>query len=149
MALFIGSDHGGFAMKEVVKKHLAGKNCASVIDVGCFDESRVDYPDIAATLCKKMKEQPEARGILICGTGIGIGIAANKFEGIRCGIVHDNYTAKMTRQHNDANVIAFGGRVIGDEVAKDIVDVFLATPFEGGRHADRIQKITNAEAGKL
>eukprot|EP00397_Hematodinium_sp_SG-2012_P066514 GEMP01099976.1.p1 GENE.GEMP01099976.1~~GEMP01099976.1.p1 ORF type:complete len:160 (+),score=32.06 GEMP01099976.1:42-482(+) len=146
MSVILGCDHGGFTLKEILKAHLTEKNI-QVEDVGTFSADRVDYPDIAATLCAKVKEHG-TKGILLCGTGIGISIAANKINGIRCALCHDQYTAKMCRNHNDANVLSLGGRTTGDEVAKDIVDTFLNTPFEGGRHADRVGKIMNLE-GKL
>lgn len=142
MTVHIGSDHAGFDLKEKIKAHLTEKGI-EITDVGCFKPERCDYPDIAQALCKNLKG---GRGILVCGSGIGISMAANKIAGIRCALCHDHYTAKMCRQHNDANVLAVGSRTTGDEVAKDIVDTFLQTEFEGGRHADRVKKITALEA---
>ncbi|KAJ3427507.1 ribose 5-phosphate isomerase-related [Anaeramoeba flamelloides] len=140
----IASDHGGFALKLEVIKHLKSKNIA-VEDVGTHNEESCDYPDIAGLLCKKITNGEYERGILICGTGIGISIAANKHKGIYCAVVHDHFTAKMCVRHNNANVIAFGGRVIGIEIAKEIVDVFISEEFESGRHNRRVNKIKEIE----
>ena len=109
---------------------------------------RCDYPDISADVCQTLLSAPEdanALGILVCGTGIGISIAANKVRGIRCALCHDHYSALMCRKHNNANVIALGGRTTGEEVAKEIVETFLQTAFEGGRHAERVGKIMTQE----
>ncbi len=143
--VYIGSDHGGFELKEILIKHLTAKG-VSLQDKGCFSTESVDYPDIAQDLCKSVMND-KALGILICGTGIGISIAANKVEGIRCALSHNEYTAKMARLHNDANVLALGGRVIGSELAKSIVDIFLETNFESGRHLKRVEKISLIEKG--
>ena len=139
----IGSDHGGFFLKEEIKRFLEelGK---SFEDVGTFSADSVDYPDIAKTVAKKVVEN-KSIGILICGTGIGMSIAANKVKGIRCALCHDAYTAEFARRHNDANIIAFGGRTTGVEIAKQMVKIFLSTPFDGGRHQRRINKITELE----
>ncbi len=136
----LASDHGGFALKEKVKAWLAqlGHEC---LDLGCPDESSVDYPDYAAKLAGAIAEKRAERGILICGTGIGMSIAVNKFAGIRAALVHDAFTARMSRLHNDSNVLVLGGRVLGDEVARDIVGLWLETPFEGDRHQRRLDKI--------
>jgi len=143
--IVVGCDHAAYDLKVIIIKFLKEKGF-EVIDVGCPDTNRVDYPDISATACAKVLEL-DTKGILICGSGIGIGIAANKINGIRCALVHDNFTAKMCRQHNDANMISFGARVTGDEVAKDMVNTFLSTDFEGGRHADRVAKIMKLQSG--
>eukprot|EP00033_Pygsuia_biforma_P001862 GCRY01002082.1.p1 GENE.GCRY01002082.1~~GCRY01002082.1.p1 ORF type:complete len:172 (-),score=17.97 GCRY01002082.1:86-601(-) len=139
-SIVIGADHGAFELKMVLVEYLKEKGI-QVLDVGTFDGSRVDYPDIAASVCAKIVSGEFEKGIVCCGTGIGISIAANKIDGIRCALCHDHYTAKMCREHNNANVLALGGRVTGDEVAKDIVDVYLSTEFLGGRHATRVEKI--------
>ena len=143
--LFRSCDHGGFDYKDRVVKYVKELG-HEVIDVGTFDgTTSVDYPDYAEKAAMKVVNKEADRGILICGTGIGISIAANKVNGIRCAVVHDNFTARLTRMHNDANMIAFGARVIGIEVALDIVKTFLETEFEGGRHLNRIKKIEEIE----
>ena len=139
MKIFIGSDHGGFAMKEVLKKELEGK--FDIEDCGCFNEESVDYPDVAQNTCNKVLEAEKSLGILICGTGIGISIAANKVKGIRAALCNNEYMAQMSKNHNNANVLCLGGRVIGEEIAKSIVDTFLSSEFEGGRHERRVNKI--------
>ena len=145
MKIVIGCDHGGFDYKDRVVKYVKELG-HEVIDVGTFDgTTSVDYPDYAEKAAMKVVNKEADRGILICGTGIGISIAANKVNGIRCAVVHDNFTARLTRMHNDANMIAFGARVIGIEVALDIVKTFLETAFEGGRHLNRITKIEEIE----
>lgn len=140
----IGSDHGGYELKEHLKKHLEEKNI-QYKDFGCYDESSVDYPDIAQAVCNAINENECENGILVCGTGIGISIAANKIDGIRAAHCHDVYSAEMTKRHNNANVICMGGRVIGRELAFKIVDAWLDAEFEGGRHQTRIDKIHNLE----
>ncbi len=141
--IFIGSDHGGFELKEQIKGFLKEKG-VEFEDVGCFSAESVDYPDIARTVALKVASS-NSKGILICGTGIGMSIAANKIRGVRCALCHDAYTAEFSRRHNDANIIAFGGRTTGLEVAKQMVDVFLNTPFDGGRHERRVKKIMELE----
>ena len=142
--LAIGSDHGGFELKEHIKKYLDEKG-VEYKDFGCYDESSVDYPDIAEAVCKSINDGESENGILVCGTGIGISIAANKIDGIRAAHCHDVYSAEMTKRHNNANVICMGGRVIGRELAFKIVDAWLGAEFEGGRHQTRIDKIHNLE----
>lgn len=139
----IGSDHAGYALKCEVMKALDNMGY-SYIDCGCNGE-RADYPDIAEKTCAKITSGACDTAILICGTGIGISISANKIKGIRAALCQDYYTAKYTRLHNDANVLCMGGRVIGAGTAEEIVKVFLTTGFEGGRHADRVAKITKLE----
>ncbi len=141
--LAIGSDHAGYELKVSVMKYLQDKGI-SYIDCGCNGE-RCDYPDIAKVTCEKITKGECDKAILICGTGIGISISANKIKGIRAALCQDYYTAKYTRLHNDANVLCMGGRVIGPGTAEEIVNVFLNTEFEGGRHADRVNKITALE----
>ncbi len=136
----IASDHGGFEMKAILKEELVAQGCA-VIDLGTDSPGSVDYPDFAAAVAKVIREGHAQSGVLVCGTGIGISIAANRYPEIRAALVHDAFTARLSRQHNDANVICFGGRTIGIEVAKDCLRIFLNTAFEGGRHARRVDKL--------
>ena len=140
----IGADHGGYEMKEEIKAYLDKKGL-KYEDFGTYSSESVDYPDYAVRVCKSIQNKECELGILICGTGVGIGIAANKHKGIRCGIVSEPFSAKMSRVHNNANVIAFGARVIGIETAKEIVDAFLNNEFEGDRHIKRVEKITKIE----
>ena len=144
MLIVIGSDHGGYSLKLAVISYLE-RNNIEYKDVGCFDAVSVDYPDIAENACKMIINGECDRGILICGTGIGISIAANKFKGIRAALCSDEFSAKYTRLHNDANVLCMGGRVIGAGLACEITDIFLNTDFEGGRHAVRLNKINEIE----
>lgn len=145
MKLMIGSDHGGFELKQEVIKHLEELG-HEVTDVGCYDPSSCDYPDIAKAGCEKITSGECERGILICGTGIGISMAANKIKGIRAACCSDTYSAKYTRLHNDANVLCFGGRVVGGGLACELVDAYLSVEFEGGRHQRRVDKIMALEA---
>lgn len=138
--IIMGSDHGAFELKAVLKAHLEAQG-KEVYDCGTYDGSSVDYPDIAQKVCEKVKEEGSEFGILLCGTGIGISIAANKIEGIRCALVNNEYSAEKAKQHNNANVIAMGGRVLGPDLAKGILDAFMKAEFEGGRHQNRIDKI--------
>ncbi|MGN1118885.1 MAG: ribose 5-phosphate isomerase B [Oscillospiraceae bacterium] len=139
----IGSDHAGYALKTEVCKFLEAKGY-EFTDCGCGGES-VDYPDIAEKTCAEVTSGRAEKAILICGTGIGISISANKIKGIRAALCGDWYSAKYTRLHNDANVLCMGGRVIGAGLAEEIVEVFLTTEFEGGRHARRVDKIMKLE----
>ncbi len=138
--IYIGSDHGGFELKNQVFSYIKNELKISIEDLGCFSKDSVDYPDIAKTVCEQVLKN-NGIGILICGTGIGISMSANKINGIRCALCSEQYSAIMTRKHNDANVLALGGRIIGVELAKSIVDAFLNTKFEGGRHQRRVDKI--------
>lgn len=131
-------------MKEEIKSMLVELG-HEVEDFGCHSCQSVDYPDYASPVAQKVAEGEFERGILICGTGIGMSITANKIKGIRCALVHDTFSARMTRLHNDSNVLAMGERVIGPGLAKEIVKVWLETEFEGGRHARRVEKITALE----
>lgn len=142
--IVIGSDHGGFELKQSLIEHFK-KNNVDFVDVGCYNYKSVDYPDVAHDVCLKIQSGECEKGILICGTGIGISIAANKHRGIRAALCGDTYSAKYTRLHNDANVLCMGGRVIGPGLAQEITDMFLKTEFEGGRHAGRIEKINILE----
>ena len=139
----IGCVHGGFELKCAVMNHLLNKKI-EYVDCGCEGE-RCDYPDIAEAVCKKVTSGECELAILVCGTGIGMSIAANKIKGIRAAVCSDWYSAKYTRLHNNANVLCLGGRVLGAGLALELVDVFLETEFEGGRHSDRIDKITKLE----
>ena len=139
----IGCDHAGFKLKESIKNYLIGKGY-DVKDFGTNSEESVDYPDYAKLVAKDVVKN-NSRGILICGTGIGMSIAANKIKGIRAAVCRNEYDAEMSRRHNDANVLTLGGRITPKAKAKKIVDVFLKTPFEEGRHIQRIKKIHDLE----
>jgi len=143
--IYIGSDHGGFDLKQELLNYIANELKLDIKDMGCFSKDSVDYPDIAKELCPKVLEDKNNVGILICTTGIGISISANKYPGIRCALCHESFSASMTRRHNDTNVLALGGGIIGINMAKDIVDKFLNTDFEGGRHQRRVDKIMSIE----
>lgn len=140
----IGSDHAGYALKKDIIAWLNEKNIP-YMDFGCLDGERYDYPKAAAEVCGRIISGSADKGILICGTGIGISMAANKIKGIRAALCTDTYTAKYTRLHNDANVLCMGGRVIGAGIAEEITETFLNTSFEGGRHQDRIDMISELE----
>lgn len=136
----IGCDHGGLELKGHIIKYLEAKGI-EVKDYGTYTEDSVDYPDCAAPVCKAIQSGETEKGILICGTGIGISIAANKYKGIRAALCSDVYSAKMSKLHNNAQIICLGGRVTGRELAFMIVDTWLETEFEGGRHEARVAKI--------
>ena len=140
----IGSDHGGFELKGHIVEHLKEKGI-EVKDFGVYSEDSVDYPDCAKPVCTSVLDGECERGILVCGTGIGISMAANKFKGIRAALCGDVFSAKMAKEHNNANVICLGGRVTGRELANMIVDTFLEAEFQGGRHQNRIDKIHEIE----
>lgn len=141
----IGSDHAGFHLKEEVKKFL-GEIGIALDDKGTFSaEEKVDYPDFARLVAEDIIRGEAQLGILICGTGIGMSITANKFPGIRAALVLNEYMAKMAKAHNNANVIVLSGRIISPEYAKELIKVFLETEFEGGRHERRLRKITEIE----
>lgn len=144
MKVAIASDHGGIHIREEIKK-LMDELQIPYEDFGCECPTSVDYPDYALPVAEKVANGEFDRGILICGTGIGMSIAANKVKGVRCALVHDVYSAKLTRQHNDSNVLAMGERVIGPGLAREIAQTWLTAEFEGGRHENRINKITNYE----
>ena len=139
--IYLASDHGGFALKQSLIAHL-GQGGFEVEDLGPSTADRVDYPDFGARLAQALGQDPQARGILVCGSGIGISIAANRFAHVRAANCTDVTMARLSRQHNDANVLALGERLLGVEVALEIVDVFLSTGFDGGRHAGRVKKLT-------
>ena len=148
MNITIGSDHGAVDLKEEVKMVLHEFSDVHVKDVGTFGKEAVDYPDIAEKVCADVISGKADRGIVLCGTGLGISIAANKIKGIRAALCADVYTAIMSRKHNDANVLALGGRVTGFGPAGEIVRAWVRTEFEGGRHARRVEKIMALEDQK-
>lgn len=145
MVLALGSDHGGYALKEEVKKHLDSRGI-SYHDFGCYSIDSCDYPAIGKTVGEAVTKGEYERGLLFCGTGVGISIAANKVKGVRAACCSDCFSAKYTRLHNNANILAMGGRVVGAGLAIEIVDLFIDTEFEGGRHQRRIDLISQIEA---
>lgn len=145
MKIVVGSDHGAVDLKEEVKLVLKEFPNIKVVDVGTFSHDPVDYPDIAKMVCEKINSGDCDLGVVLCGTGIGISIAANKIKGIRCALCSDVFSAKMSRVHNNANVLALGGRVLGVGPAGEIVRAFLESKFEGGRHERRVNKIMDLE----
>lgn len=145
--LHIGSDHAGFELKEAVKAHLSESGHA-VTDVGAFSEDSVDYPPIAALVGEAVAAREAEFGVLVCGTGLGMAIAANKVPGVRAVQVNDVAFAEMSRRHNNANVVTLAGRSIAPETAYAIVDAFLATEFEAGRHQRRVDQISDIEHGR-
>jgi ribose 5-phosphate isomerase B len=142
MKISLGCDHGGFELKEYIKKHLENKGF-EVFDTGTYSLDSVDYPDYGEKAALLVANKEADKGIVICTTGIGISIAANKVDGIRCALCTDSFMAKMTRLHNDANMLALGAGIVGKNLAIDIVDTWLDTEFEGGRHSKRVEKIMN------
>jgi len=145
MKIAIGADHAGFRLKDEIKRELESAG-HEVEDFGCHCADSIDYPDYALPVCEKVASGEADRGILICGTGIGMSIAANKVPGIRCALVHDLFSAKATREHNDSNVLAMGERVIGPGVALEIAKLWIETEFsQGPRHLNRIDKIKRLE----
>ncbi|SDI04368.1 ribose 5-phosphate isomerase B [Alteribacillus persepolensis] len=144
MKLAIGSDHAGYRLKVEIVKVLEEMNI-EFEDVGCHCTDSVDYPDYALPVAEKVAAGEVDKGILICGTGIGMSISANKIKGIRCALVHDVFTAKATRAHNDSNILAMGERIIGPGLAAEIVKAWLETDFEGGRHEKRVDKMMAIE----
>ena len=137
----IASDHAGYELKSLLKAELEGLGYG-VLDLGTdAGERSVDYPDFARSLAEALKSGRFKRGVLVCGTGIGISMAANRHPWVRCAVVHDETSARLTRQHNDANVLAVGARLIGSETAKAALRTFLSTPFDGGRHVQRVAKL--------
>ncbi|MBE6595293.1 MAG: ribose 5-phosphate isomerase B [Ruminococcaceae bacterium] len=146
--LIIGCDHAAFELKGLVKEHLISRGF-EVEDVGTYSADSCNYPDIAHALCQKIQSGEHTMGILICGTGIGMSMAANKHRGIRAACCSDTFSARLTRLHNDANVLCFGARVVGMGLAFDLVDAFVDAEFEGGKHAVRVDMITAIENGSL
>ena len=144
MKFYVATDHAGIDLKDYTCELLKQKG-HEVIDLGPHSKERVDYPDYAVKLCKEVLLDAESQGILICGSGIGMSISANRHHGIRAALAHDAYTAKMVRAHNDANVLCFGERIVGQGVAESILDAWIEASFEGGRHTGRVAKIEAIE----
>ncbi len=140
MKFYVATDHAGIDLKDITVEMLRAKG-HEVEDLGPFSKDRVDYPDYAVKVCEAVLADEHAHGILICGSGIGMSMSANRFHGIRAALCHDAYTATMARAHNNANVLCFGERIIGVGVAESIIDSWIAGSFEGGRHAGRVEKI--------
>ncbi len=144
MKIAIGCDHGGIVLKPAVLEVLKAK-AIDFEDLGCYTEESVDYPDYALKVAEAVSQGKADLGIILCGTGIGISIAANKVKGIRAAVVHDMFTAEMCKRHNNANILSMGGRVVSPELAKEMTKKWLETEFEGGRHTNRINKISAIE----
>jgi ribose 5-phosphate isomerase B len=144
MKIALGADHAGYQLKDQIRQHLA-QQCIELRDEGTFSPESVDYPDFARAVAHDVSEQRADLGILVCGSGIGMAIAANKVDGIRAANVTTEYEAQMSREHNNANVLALGARILKPEEALRIVDTWLATPFAGGRHERRVEKIAAIE----
>jgi ribose 5-phosphate isomerase B len=144
--IVLGCDHAAFALKVVIREYLLGKGI-QVMDFGCFANEKVDYPNVAVKVAKAVSDGTYEKGILFCGTGIGMSICANKIKGIRAAVCSEPYSAKLSRLHNDSNILALGGRVVGIELAKMIVDIWLETPFEAGRHLRKVKMIESIEDG--
>ncbi|MEO5378471.1 MAG: ribose 5-phosphate isomerase B [Magnetococcus sp. DMHC-6] len=141
MKIALACDHGAFELKNVLVKKLSVLEGLTVVDMGIFEPISVDYPDLAKKLCQAILAQEVDRGILLCGTGLGMSMAANRFAGIRAALCHDGFTARLSRQHNDANVLVLGGRTTGVAVAEEIVSIWLTESFQAGRHQRRIEKL--------
>ncbi len=144
MKIAIGCDHGGLEHKNAIKEHLESRGF-EVVDSGIYEQISVDYPDIAEKVCANILSGECERGFLVCGTGIGMSIAANKIKGIRAAVCSEHFSAKYTRLHNDTNILCLGGRVIGIGTALELADIFVDTEFEGGRHETRVNKIKELE----
>jgi len=144
MKIALGSDHAGFELKEDLRAYLAELKIEA-LDLGTYSEDSADYPDVAAKVAEKVARGEVERGLLICGTGIGMSIVANRFAGVRAALCHDLYTARISREHNDANILVLGGRLIGKGLAREILKVWLESGFQGGRHEKRIRKIAALE----
>lgn len=141
----LGADHAGYRLKQAVAAHLKARGY-EVVDLGTHDEDRCDYPDYGAAVARAVAVEGVADlGVCVCGTGIGIAIAANKVPGARAAVVHDATTGRLAREHNDANIVCLGARVVGEAAALDALDAFLASDFAGGRHARRLAKIRRLE----
>lgn len=144
MKIILGSDHLGFELKETVKQHIQSKGL-EVTDIGVFDKSPVDYPDVGLALAERVGRGDFDRGILICGTGIGMAIVANKVPGVRAAVCHDIYSAERARKSNDAQIMTMGALVVGVELAKKLVDVWLESEFQGGRSLPKVEKINKID----
>ena len=136
----LGADHAGFALKQIIAEYLSGEG-HQIVDCGTYDESRVDYPDYGAAVGMSVANRGAECGLVVCGSGIGIVMAAGKVPGIRAATVHDVTTARASREHNDANVIGIGARMVGEQTALEIVDAYLGASFQGGRHQQRVEKL--------
>jgi ribose 5-phosphate isomerase B len=148
MQIGVACDHGGFELKEELKAFLKSLG-AEPVDMGTFSEESVDYPDFGVLVAEKVSRGELEKGILVCGTGIGMSMVANKFPRIRAALANDLYSSRCSREHNDANILIIGGRIVGKELAKEIVKVWLETPFAGGRHKKRLEKIEALEKEKF
>jgi len=148
MKIGLACDHGGFELKEELKAFLKSRG-VEPIDMGTFNKDSVDYPDFGILIAEKISRGELEKGILICGTGIGMSIVANKFPGVRAALVNDLYSSRFSREHTDANILVIGGRIVGKDLAKEIVKVWLDTPFAGGRHKRRLEKIEALEKEKF
>ena len=137
----VGSDHGGIELKDGIKGHLEAAGY-QVYDCGVFTRDSVDYPDTSEKVCREFLKEEYDFGVVVCGTGIGASIAANKIPGIRCALLHDLYTAEMAKAHNNANIIAFGGRITYSVPVGEMIDRFIQTDFQGGRHSRRVEKLS-------
>ena len=144
MKIAVGCDHGGLEHKNAIAEHLKSEGF-EVEDFGIYENKSVDYPEIALKVANSIKNGENELGILVCGTGIGMSLAANKVNGIRAAACSEHFSAKYTRAHNDANALCLGGRVVGPGLAAELVEIFLSTPFEGGRHQKRIDKVMALE----
>jgi len=141
LKIAVGSDHGGYEFKEMIIAFLTELGL-KVEDVGCFSSESVDYPDFADKVCRKVQSGECERGILICGTGIGMSISANRYRDVRAALCHESYTARMSREHNNSNILCLGERVMGPEIALDVVGTWIKTEFAGGRHQRRLDKLS-------
>jgi ribose 5-phosphate isomerase B len=148
MKIIIGADHGGYELKNSISLWLKENNY-QVEDIGVFNSDSVDYPDISYKVAKSVSNNEFERGILVCGSGVGVSIAANKVKGIRAVNCHDTLTARLSREHNNTNIITFGGRFIAKELAYEILKIWLNTEFQGGRHNNRIEKISQIEEKEI
>ncbi len=148
MKIALGSDHAGFELKEDLRVCLAAEKI-EFLDLGTYSEDPVDYPDIGALVAQTVSRGEVSRGVLVCGSGIGMSIVANRFPGVRAALCQDLFTARVCREHNDANVLVLGGRVIGKGLAREILKAWLQTPFEGGRHEKRLEKIRDLEEAMI
>ncbi|NLY73654.1 MAG: ribose 5-phosphate isomerase B [Tissierellia bacterium] len=146
MKIVVASDHGGFDLKESLRLYLKELGY-EVLDLGCYDHNSVDYPDYGRLAGERVIEE-NCLGLVVCGTGIGISLAANKVKGVRAALCSEEYSATMARRHNNANILALGGRTTGVDLAKSILDAFLKADFEGGRHERRVNKIIDIEEGR-
>lgn len=142
--ILLGSDHAAFRLKEVIKKYMM-ESGLDIEDVGTHSENSVDYPDFAIKVASRISHGTYQQGILLCGTGLGMSMAANKFPHVRAALCNDLFSAMMSKRHNNANILVMGGRVVGDSLALEIVKTWLATPFDGGRHQRRIDKFDSIE----